>query len=219
LFDALENPGSEFHEEVSAYYGKIDEIIGEITGDMEKKGLPFIILSDHGFVKLKHEVYVSQYLKEWGYLDLEPGYETAGDLKSITGKAKVFTLDPSRLYIHLAGKYKRGNVKEKDYQKLRDELKEKFLHLEIEGERVIRDVFYKEDIYDGPFFDRAPDVVLLSHYGFDLKSGLKKESFYGKTHFSGMHSQDNAVLVDSYGFELPGHPYIYEIGKKLSEYF
>ncbi len=219
LFDALENPDSEFHKEVLAYYRKIDETIGDITGDMEKKGIPFIILSDHGFVKLKHEVYVSQYLKEWGYLDLEPGDEKTKNLKNITGKAKVFTLDPSRLYIHLQGKYKRGGVREKDYQKLRNEIKEKFLNLEIEGKKVIRDVFYKEDIYDGPFLDKAPDVVLLSHYGFDLKSGIKKESFYGKTHFSGMHSQDNAVLVDSYGFELPEHPYIYEIGKKLLEYF
>lgn len=65
----------------------------------------------------------------------------------------------------------------------------------------------------------APYLVLLSHYGFDLKSGVTKRSHYGKTHFEGMHSQDNAMLIDSYGFVLEKHPYIYVIGSKLKEFF
>jgi len=219
LFDALDNPGSEFHAEVLAYYGKIDRIIGEITHDMGKKGIPFIILSDHGFVKIKQEVYLSQYLKEWGYLEFSPGTGAPKNLANITEKTRIFALDPSRLYIHLEGKYRRGRVKKEAYQALRDEIKAKFLALEIEGEKVIKDVFYKEDIYSGPYMDNAPDLVLLSHYGFDLKSGIAKESLYGRTFFQGMHSQDNSLLIDSYGFELREHPYIYEIGEKLLAYF
>lgn len=219
LFDALENPSSEFHSEVLNYYGKIDSIIGEITYDMERKGIPFMILSDHGFVKIKQEVYLSQYLKEWGYLDLSMMDGGSKNLKNITEKSRVFVLDPSRLYIHLEGKYQRGRVKKEDYGALRDEIKMKFLDLEIEGEKVIKNVFYKEDIYHGSYLDNAPDMVLLSHYGFDLKSGITKETFYGKTFFQGMHSQDNALLIDSYGFQLGEHPYIYEIGEKLRAYF
>lgn len=222
LFDALEDPGSEFHTDVLDYYGKIDRIIGEITYDMEKKGIPFIILSDHGFVKIKQEVYLSQYLKEWGYLDFSPVSGASGapkNLSTLTEKTRVFALDPSRLYIHLEGKYRRGRVKKEEYQALREEIKAKFLALEIEGEKVIRDVFYKEDIYSGPYLDNAPDLVLLSHYGFDLKSGVTKESLYGRTFFQGMHSQDNSLLIDSYGFELREHPFIYEIGEKLLAYF
>lgn len=219
LFDALENPGLEFHSEVLAYYGKIDNIIGEITHDMERKGIPFIILSDHGFVKIKQEVYLSQYLKEWGYLDFFPGSGVPKNLIDITEKTKIFALDPSRLYIHLEGKYRRGRVPGGEYRALRDEIKAKFLALEIEGEKVIKDVFYKEDIYYGPYVDNAPDLVLLSHHGFDLKSGITKELLYGRTFFQGMHSQDNSMLIDSYGFELREHPYIYEIGEKLLAYF
>ena len=222
LFDALENPSSEFHSGVLNYYEKIDRIIGEITHDTEKKGIPFIILSDHGFVKIKQEVYLSQYLKEWGYLDFSMADVADGgpkNIKNITGTSKIFVLDPSRLYIHLEGKYQRGCVKKGEYGALRDEIKMKFLELEIEGEKVIQDVFYKEDIYHGSYLDNAPDLVLLSHYGFDLKSGITKESLYGKTFFQGMHSQDNALLIDSYGFEFGEHPYIYEIGEKLQAYF
>jgi predicted AlkP superfamily phosphohydrolase/phosphomutase len=217
LFDASACPDSPYYKGFLDYYQMVDQIIGEITKDMEKRGIPFIILSDHGFVKTNKEVYISQYLKEWGYLDLEN--EKPKNLKSMTEKTKIFTLDPSRLYIHLEGEYSKGSVKEEDYQKLREEIKEKFLVLEIDGEKVIKQVFYKEEIYNGKYLDHAPDLVLLSNYGFDLKSGVTKSSHYDKTLFEGMHSWDNAMLIDSYGFDLNGHPYIYDIGKKLKEFF
>jgi len=217
LFDAKDDPGSPYHQGFLDYYREVDRIIGEITADMEQRGIPFIILSDHGFVKIKKEVYISQYLKKWGYLHLED--EKPKNLKSISGKTRIFALDPSRLYLHLEGKYKRGSVKKKDCEKLREEVKTRFLDLEIEGERVIKDVFYKEDIYYGKYLDKAPDLVLLSNYGFDLKSGVTKGSYYDKTFFEGMHTCDNAMLIDSYGFDFKNQPYIYEIGKKLNNYF
>jgi predicted AlkP superfamily phosphohydrolase/phosphomutase len=110
LFDAKDNPGSPYRKDFLSYYRKVDRIVGKISGSMEKMGIPFIILSDHGFARIKKEVYLSRYLKEWGYLHLED--EKPGDLTSMTEKTRVFALDPSRLYIHLAGKYRRGRVKQ-----------------------------------------------------------------------------------------------------------
>jgi predicted AlkP superfamily phosphohydrolase/phosphomutase len=217
LFDAVDNPQSPYHQGFLDYYSKVDNILGEITTDMEKQGIPFIILSDHGFVKIKKEVYISQYLREWDYLHLDD--EKPKNLKSMTGKTKIFALDPSRLYIHQEGKYKKGGVKKEKYQKLREDIKAKFMELEIEGEKVTKDVFYKEDIYYGKYLEQAPDLVLLANNGFDLKSGVTKSSQFGKTFFTGMHSRDNAMLIDSYGFGLEEHPYIYSIGKKLREFF
>lgn len=217
LFDAWEDPESPYHQDFLDYYRHVDGIIGELAARMEKGGIPFIILSDHGFTRIKQEVYLSQYLKEWGYLYL--GENGSDRLKGITGDTTVFALDPSRLYIHLEGKYKRGGVKMQDYERLRDEVRSKFSNLEIEGEKVIREIFYKEDIYHGEYFDNAPDLVLLSNYGFDLKAGVTKDSLYGKTFFEGMHTQDNAVLIDTFGFSLEDHPYIYDIGKALQEYY
>lgn len=216
-FDALDDRRSSYFQAFRDFYSKIDEIIGEITRRMEKKGIPFIILSDHGFTKIKQEVYLSQYLKEWGYLEFED--PKPKDLVSISRKSPVFALDPSRLYIHLEGKFRKGCVKKSEYESLREEVKTRFLSLEIDGEKVIRSVYFKEEIYNGKYLDKAPDLVLLSNYGYDLKAGITKDRLYNKTFFEGMHTQDNALLIDSFGLDLETHPFIYDIGKQISAYF
>ncbi len=45
----------------------------------------------------------------------------------------------------------------------------------------------------------APDLVLLSNPGFDLKGGLEKDQEAGNSHFTGMHRQDNAFFACSRG--------------------
>ncbi len=217
LFKSKEDVNHPNHNDFINYYKKVDEVIGKITEEMEKNDIPFIILSDHGFTSLKYEVYLSQYLKDWGYLEFED--ENPKNLKSIKESSKAFALDPSRIYIHLKGKYGRGSVNKEDYNRIRDELKRLFLSIEIEDKRIIKNVFFKEEIYSGKYFDNAPDMVLLSNYGFDLKAGITKKEKYAKSFFEGMHSQDNALLLDSFGFALKEHPYIDDIGKKLEKYF
>jgi predicted AlkP superfamily phosphohydrolase/phosphomutase len=213
LFDAYQDHQSPYHQGFLAYYRQLDQVIAAVTDDMEKRGIPFIILSDHGFVQIQQEVYISQYLKRWGFLHMEE--ERPKNLKSISSKSRVFALDPSRIYIHLQDKYARGKVKKDQYQPLRDEIKARFLDLEIDSKKVIKAVYFKEEIYNGPYLDKAPDIVLQSQYGFDLKSGVTKSALYGKTHFSGMHSQDNALLIDSRGLSWPHQSNIVDIGKSL----
>jgi predicted AlkP superfamily phosphohydrolase/phosphomutase len=217
LFKSKDNSEHPNHNDFIGYYKRVDEIIGEITNEMENKGIPFIILSDHGFTSLKYEVYISQYLKAWGYLGFNE--DNPKNLKSINENSTAFALDPSRIYIHLEGKYGKGKVKKGDYDKIRKEIKEKFLSLEIENKKVIKKVYFKEEIYKGGYFDKAPDIILLSNYGFDLKAGITKKDKYSESFFEGMHSQDNALLLDSYGLKLDNHPFINDIGKQVEEYF
>lgn len=221
FFDAVDNPQSPFYTAFIDFYKRLDIIIGEIVHRMEKEGIPFVILSDHGFGKIKKEIYISQYLKQWGYLKLLG--ENPVNLMGMTPGTRAFALDPSRIYIHREGTYKRGQVKKEEVEPLRNELKERFLDLSVETkegkEHVIRRVFDKEEIYEGPYLDQAPDLVLLSNPGFDLKSGVTKQTLNDKTFFEGMHTQDNAVLIDSFGLKLNPHPFIYEIGKRINAYF
>ncbi len=217
LWYAYQQESHPYKEAFLKYYQKVDEAVGKIADYALAKNIPLAILSDHGFTGIKQEVYLNQYLKKWGYLSFDE--ETPKDLTSISYSSVAFVLDPSRVYLHLKGKYSRGRVEKSDYEKLIDELKEAFLSIEIEGEKVIKAVYHKEEIYRGRFLDKAPDLVLHSNYGFDLKAGIRKNSLFGKTHFQGMHTQDNAFLLSIPPLEgLSDHPFIYEIAATIKQF-
>ncbi len=216
LWYAYEDPSNPYYQAFLDYYRKVDEAVGKVAELALSKNIPVAILSDHGFTGIKQEVYLNQYLKEWAYLELED--EHPKDLTTITSSSAAFVLDPSRVYIHMKGRFSRGKVEKKDYPSLIDELKQAFLSIEIEGEKPIKAVFHKEEIYSGPFLDKAPDLVLLSHHGYDLKAGIRQKKLYGKTHFQGMHTQDNAFLISVPPLEgLSERPFIYEIAERIKE--
>ena len=92
-----------------------------MSGKAAKDGAVFLTCSDHGFTPIKKEVYLNRWLIENGYLKLD-GLD---GFKGITTDTKAFCLDPSRIYIHEEGKYKKGAIKSSDYSALRNDLKNK----------------------------------------------------------------------------------------------
>jgi predicted AlkP superfamily phosphohydrolase/phosphomutase len=62
------------------------------------------------------------------------------------------------------------------------------------GDPVMREVLTREEVYDGPYLERAPDLVCLSNPGFDLKGSIQKREIFIKTDLSGMHTQDDAFF-------------------------
>lgn len=191
LWNAIEDREHKFHGFFINLYRDIDTLIGEIsafTGDM-----PFLIVSDHGFTSVKQEVYINYWLKENGYIKFTKYPSTS--LEAITTGTKAFALDPARIYINLKGKYARGYIdSEKEYAELRASIQKRLLDLKIHGEPVARDVFMKEELYFGPYAEKAPDLVVVGKPGYDFKSYLNKTSLYGKGIFTGAHTQDNATF-------------------------
>jgi len=191
LWVALNDPDHPQHAFFIDFYKKLDSFIGELysrTGDE----VPFCILSDHGFTTIRKEVYLNVWLKEQGYLSFRK--DAPGSLEDMNPESRVFVLDPARFYIHLEGKYPNGSVSPRDYDSVRNTLKDELMSLTIEGENVIKSVFFKEELYTGDMIDRAPDLVVLSHEGFDLKGSINKTELSGNSFLTGGHTRDNAVL-------------------------
>jgi len=182
-----------YYDTFEKYYRELDSFIGTMAKRAVKDDAVFLTCSDHGFTPIKTEIYLSRWLMENGYLKLDSGQ----GLKGITSDTKAFCLDPSRIYAHLEDKYKRGTVKEADRDALLNELKEQFLRLTFEGQNVIKNVFLKEEIFRGAHADEGPDLYLLPNYGFDLKGSTNKDFIFGKSHFRGMHTYDDAHLFIS----------------------
>jgi predicted AlkP superfamily phosphohydrolase/phosphomutase len=77
-----------------------------------------------------------------------------------------------------------------EYEQLIKMLTEEFLSMRDEStsESVISHVFRKEDLFSGPFIDKAPDLVLWGSKGYDLKGAISKDEIIGKGKFTGMHT-------------------------------
>lgn len=200
LWAAWEDEKHPQHQFFLDFYRQTDALIGEVAAKLPPE-TDLYLLSDHGFCGIKQEVYLSYWLSQEGYLkfDKEPP-DSFNDINSTT---KAFALDPSRIYIHLEGKYPRGTVKQADYNKLRQEIKAKLLQLSFNNEKVIKAVYLKEEIYQGPYLDQAPDLVVWSERGYDLKGSIKKQSLFGRTHFSGAHTRDDAFFLADKKLDLP----------------
>lgn len=69
-----------------------------------------------------------------------------------------------QIYINLKGRQPEGIVSPGDeYLEIRDEIAEKLRELKnpVSGERIDLEIFYKEEIYQGPYLDQAPDIFFL----------------------------------------------------------
>lgn len=185
--------GGKYFHVFEKFYRELDHFIGLMSKKASKDGAIFLTCSDHGFTTIKTEVYINRWLIENGYLKLN----SVDSLKGMTSDTKAFCLDPSRIYIHQQGKYKKGMIKQSDYKDLVDELKEKLSGITFDGQKVIKEIYLKEEIFNGDFADNGPDLYLLPNYGFDLKGAVNRESVFGTSHFKGMHTYDDAHLFAS----------------------
>ncbi len=199
FYEAFDNNAHHMHGYLMDFYHKIDKMAGDLYSQVRNDNTAFLIISDHGFTGIKKEVYVNSWLKEKGYLSFMN--EKPAGIQDIRPQSLAFALDPSRIYINREGKYPKGCVSELEYDSVRDKLRNEFLGLAIGGEKIIKNVFYKEEIYKGSCFGQAPDIVLLSYEGFDLKGALRMNGIFGKGIFSGAHTRSNATFFINKGIE------------------
>ena len=192
LWDAYEDKQHKYHSAFLDHLHQIDEVIGEVNQKLNETD-SLLMLSDHGFERLEYDVQINFFLAQEGFLQLKK--IPAQSLADIDYGTTAFALEPARIYLNLEDKYPRGSVKAENREAIINELEASLMSLEVNGKKVIERICRKEDIYEGPYLHRAPDLVLLSNKGFNLKSGLKATKLWGKDIFSGKHSQKDAFLL------------------------
>jgi predicted AlkP superfamily phosphohydrolase/phosphomutase len=204
VWDAFEEETHPYHQDFMDYFDKVDGFVGRIydrflslAGSKDEKNR-FYMLSDHGFTKIKTEVYLNCWLQENGYLKFNR--DQPETIMDIGPGSKAFAMDPSRIYINLKGKYPMGTVDPSDYERIRQELKQGFDTVTFEdGNKIAKEIYFKEELYQGPYIDQAPDLVVLSHHGYDLKGKVNSKAVFGRTVLQGMHNQDDAFFFNSNG--------------------
>jgi predicted AlkP superfamily phosphohydrolase/phosphomutase len=193
FWDAKDDPRSPFYESFWGLYRQLDQLISELM-----RALPpdceLLMLSDHGFCTLKQEVDLNVHLQELGFLKYRDAPAQAPcDLHPQT---RAYSLIPGRIYVNLQGRERPGTVKPSEYEQVREELCQALLSLKVPetDEPVIEKVLRREEIYDGPNLDRAPDLIALARPGYDLKGKLNGTKLFDRSAIVGMHTFDNAFL-------------------------
>lgn len=220
FFDASQDQGNPYHEPFVRFYIELDQFMGQLYERFikrsQEKGF-FMILSDHGFAPIKQEVYINSFLREKGFLVLKDEgefYEKIGD------QTKAFCLDPCRIYLHRKEAYPRGRVKNEEREEVLKDIQESMKTLRgRDGEEVIDKIYRKEEIYQGPYFSQAPDLVCLPKEGYDLKGSLEKREIFGKNIFTGMHTWHDAFFVCSEDLSFSQKPSIDQLTERVIQYF
>ena len=115
-------------------------------------------------------------------------------------RSHAFCLDPGRIYLNIRGRQPDGCVDPSDAPRLLDELTAGLRELTIKVPwsaapfRPITQVFRANDIYDGPWRPLAPDLILHSANGFEMRGSFNMPNISGLGDFTGMHTFEDAML-------------------------
>ncbi|MGD9049060.1 MAG: alkaline phosphatase family protein [Anaerolineae bacterium] len=180
------------------FYKRIDNMLGRLANKLDEN-TTLMWMADHGFCTIKKEVYVNRWLMDQGWLKLrnEPPDRKKG-LDEIDPSSVTYSLDPGRVVIRVQGREKEGPVAPgAEYEALRDEIAAAALDLRDpdDGAPIFQAAFKREELYHGPYFEQAADLILAPYDGYDPKGPLYKETLtYKGDELVGMHTYDDAML-------------------------
>jgi len=195
LWEHWEKNDPKYAQEFVKFYKKVDATLGDIHSKLQEHNAQYVVLSDHGFCSVEKEIYLNYWLAQNGWLKFEK--QPPENLADIHEDSVAYSMAPGRIYINLKGREPRGKVSPgQEYESIRDDIKAALMELKEpeSGAQIVDRVYYKEEIYDGPLFEHAPDMVAMAHDGFDLKGALAKDTLTRKGTLVGMHTYADATL-------------------------
>jgi len=188
---------------IDEMYERMDELVGRVQSAIDPSTV-LIVLSDHGFCDFSRGVHLNAWLRDEGYLVLEPG--AAGDDYLIGvdwSRTRAYAFGLAGIYLNQTGREARGIVAPADAAGLRGEIASKLARLTDplhQGRPAIRHVYDSRKAYSGPYVENGPDLVVGYHAGYRASW----ETAVGRTdgevlcdntrRWSGDHCVDPAVV-------------------------
>ena len=148
-------------------YRDVDGVLGKALASLDEQ-TTLIVLSDHGFAPFYRAFNLNTWLMNEGYASLRN--DTEGELLMNVNwaKTRAYGVGFNGLSLNLRGREKRGIVRAAERQKLLKEIAQKLLalHDEKTGERIFLKVYHAEELYTGPYVEKAPDLILGYNKGY-----------------------------------------------------
>ncbi|MBN2369883.1 MAG: alkaline phosphatase family protein [Vicinamibacteria bacterium] len=155
---------------IEALYRHNDAFVGELIGGLDK-GDVLIVLSDHGFSSFRRGVNLNAWLLANGYLALQEGKDGSAEwLREVDwSRTQAYALGLAGLYLNVKGREASGVVAPgEEARRVKTELIEKLSGLvdEEKGAVGVREVFDTAALYQGPYLDNAPDLLVGFNAGY-----------------------------------------------------
>ena len=148
---------------IEALYRDMDRLVGETWKHVDENTALFV-LSDHGFCSFKRGINLNAWLHQNGYLALLNGARESGDyLEGVDwSRTRAYTFGLGGLYLNMKGREASGIVSPKDAAALSAELIAKLSNLRDDetGQIGIRNVYASGKLYQGPYLNAAPDLIV-----------------------------------------------------------
>jgi predicted AlkP superfamily phosphohydrolase/phosphomutase len=140
-------------------YKRLDQVVGDLLDRYGSQATLFV-MSDHGFGNFGRQFNLNSWLRDFGYLGPGPCTSIRHDVDwSITS---AYGLGINGLYLNLKGREPEGIVEPgAKAEELLAELKERLeAATDVDGRRVIRNVYRASEVYAGSATALAPDLIV-----------------------------------------------------------
>ena len=163
---------AKYGDSIERVYKRADQMLGDVLQRVGPDTLVFV-LSDHGFHSFKYGVNLNTWLVDNGFI-ARPGKalgdKNLNDLFSGGGqfwenvdwsRTRAYSIGLGQIYFNMKGREDHGVVGEgAEYKQLADELAAKLLTMTdpSTGQRIVSNVYKRDDMFHGPFLANAPDL-------------------------------------------------------------
>ena len=170
-----------YGDAIDRVYMRADSLVGRFLERCKDGRTTLLVVSDHGFSSFRKAVNINTWLVRNGYMTLsrlDPVRDR--NLEDLFGrgtfwpnvdwsKTRAYALALGQIYVNLKGRESRGIVAPgADYDALKKELVQRFgaLRDPDTGAPVVRKVYTRDELYQGPYFNEAPDLVVGFERGY-----------------------------------------------------
>jgi predicted AlkP superfamily phosphohydrolase/phosphomutase len=155
---------------IEEQYRRNDAFLGAVRARLGPDDL-LMVISDHGFSAFRRGVNLNRWLLDHGYLALAEGGDAAAEwLRDVDwSRTRAYAFGLSGIFLNLRGRERDGIVAPgEEADRLRAELVAALSGLRDpgNGEVAIRDVFETKRVYNGPYTDNAPDLIVGYNAGY-----------------------------------------------------
>jgi len=211
-------------------YRRLDGVLGRVLATMPAESA-LVVMSDHGFAPLRRRICVNRWLEKEGLLVLRRprGADGEGEVAEARwSRTAAYQIGLNGLYLNRRGREREGILSSSEADELARRIQKKLPAFRdpATGQRPVRRVMRREEVYHGPHAERAPDLIIgyaAGYRGFDATGRVAREVITTVNDpWTGTHMSDPAVvpalLISNRPLRVPA-PRLGDLGRSICALF